>query len=272
MKKILVPTDFSECAKIASETAIEMAKKNDAEVLFLHYMSIPIDWIQLQNAHEKMYPDIHKGVRQATLQLDALVSMADKQKVKAKHHIAFNENAFNTDKDIETFGVDMVVMGSQGATGLKEFFLGSNAQRTIRQATVPVLVVKDRIEATETPHIVFVSDFDPDLLTGFAKITEFANLMGAAIQLLYVNTPDEFQDSWTIKAKMEKFRNSVKIVEVESYVVDAFDFEEGLYRFIQGDKGSIVAMVTHHTGVFNRDTKAEKIANHLETPFFNVKD
>ncbi len=272
MKKILVPTDFSECARIASETAIEMAKKNGAEIVFLHYMSIPVDWIHLQHASDKMYPDVNKRAKQATHKLDALVELAEKSKVKAKHHIAYNEEAFNTEKDIETFNIDFVVMGSQGARGLKEFFLGSNAQRTIRQSSVPVLVVKHSFDETEKANIVFVSDYDEDLLPGFKKIVEFARLMKANIQLLYVNTPDEFQDTWTIQAKMDKFRSLIKKGKVDTCVIDAYDFEEGLSRYIKGVKGTIVAMVTHHTGIFNRDIKAERVANHLETPFFNVKD
>ncbi len=269
MKKILVPTDFSECAKVASETAITMAEKSNGEIIFLHYMSIPVNWIQMEHNQEKMYPDVTKKVRQVSHQLQELVELANKKGVKAHHHIGFNEGPSAIIKLISQFSIDLIIMGSHGARGIKEFFLGSNAQRMIREANVPVLIVKKELQKNANPTIVFVSDFELEMLTGFRKIIEVANWIEATIQLLYINTPEDFEDTWTIKSKMEKFKNLAKGGNIIIQVIDTHDFEEGLARYCKGIKGGIVAMVTHHKV---RDAKVDNIVNHLELPFINVND
>ena len=47
MKKILVPTDFSECAKAAADIALEIAVKANAEIHFLHMPDTPVNWVKL---------------------------------------------------------------------------------------------------------------------------------------------------------------------------------------------------------------------------------
>ncbi len=269
MKKIMVPTDFSDCANVASETAIKMAEKSNAEIVFLHFMSIPINWIQMEHNQEKMYPDVTKKVRHVTNQLEELVALANKKGLKAHHHIGFNEGPTDIIHHIGNFDIDLIVMGSHGAKGMREFFLGSNAQRTIREANVPVLIVKKELQKAANPTIVFVSDFEVEMLTGFRKIMEFAHWIEGTIQLLYINTPDDFVDTWTIRTKMEKFKNLAKAGNTIVQVINALDFEEGLSRYCKGIKGGIVAMVTHHKV---RDSKVDKVVNHLELPFFNVND
>lgn len=56
MKKILVPTDFSDCANASSEYAIRLAKKMNAEIHFLHLQFTPVDWVKLSKEKEKLYP------------------------------------------------------------------------------------------------------------------------------------------------------------------------------------------------------------------------
>ncbi|MDH5609046.1 MAG: universal stress protein, partial [Cyclobacteriaceae bacterium] len=78
MRHILVPTDFSDCATWAAQTAIEIAKLSGGEVHFLHYMSIPINWIQMEQDQEKLYPDVTEDVKHANSELMRLLSMAEK--------------------------------------------------------------------------------------------------------------------------------------------------------------------------------------------------
>ena len=77
MKKILVPTDFSVCANHASDAAIRIAKVNGGSVYFLHYMSIPINWVHLEDGDE-LYPDITQKVKEVRNQLEEWMEMARK--------------------------------------------------------------------------------------------------------------------------------------------------------------------------------------------------
>ncbi len=57
MKNILVPTDFSDCAKAAEDIALEFAKKANAKIHFLHLLMTPVDWVKLSLEKEKLYPE-----------------------------------------------------------------------------------------------------------------------------------------------------------------------------------------------------------------------
>ena len=94
-------------------------------------------------------------------------------------------------------------MGSHGAHGAKEI-LGSNTQKVIRNAKVPVLVLKDEPAKFEVNNIVFASTFQEDVHLSFEKVIAFAELMDAQIHLLNVNMPFNFQESDEAEAKRSR--------------------------------------------------------------------
>ena len=69
MKKILVPSDFSECANKAAQVAINISKMTGAEIRFLHIADVPVDWFSMED-NENMYPEVTKNVRHFQSKLD----------------------------------------------------------------------------------------------------------------------------------------------------------------------------------------------------------
>ena len=65
MKRILIPTDFSETATHAVHYGVEIAKLLKAEVCFLHLISIPLDWEKLPPEKENLYPEIRERISDA---------------------------------------------------------------------------------------------------------------------------------------------------------------------------------------------------------------
>ena len=120
MKKILVPTDFSQCAERASSVALALARKTQAEVHFLHIASVPTDWTTLVNSSD-MYPDVTKMVKHCQVKLNQLDSQADSENISARKFLVYNQNYRGILQHIKNNNIDLVVMGSQGASGIKEF-------------------------------------------------------------------------------------------------------------------------------------------------------
>lgn len=273
MKKILVPTDFSDCAWEASQTAIEIAKVSNSDLNFLHIMSIPIDWVHLEANADKMYPDITKRVSGVTEELRKHVREAEKEGVNANYFIGYSDDKRTIQQHIQEHNVDMVVMGSHGASGMKELFIGSNAQKVIRYSDVPVLIVKEHIDSILVPNVVFVSDFEGEAMTPFNKVVGLAEMLGANIHLLYVNTPAFFNDTKSIEIKMESFRAlaSDRLAKAEIYC--DFIFEEGIQKYCDEIEFSVIAIATHGRRGFTRmllGNDAEKVVNHVKNPVLSL--
>lgn len=274
MKRILVPTDFSQCASYAANTAIELAKKSKSEVHFLHFMSIPIHWLQLESGQDKVFPEITAEVNEIKNKLQALVNTANDQGVKSEYFLSFNESSVNIIKHIQEQLIDLVIMGSHGASGVRELFIGSNAQRIVRLSPVPVLILKQELKSLEQLELTFVSDFDAESIKPFEQLLSFAELIKAKVNLVYFNTPAYFVDSWEIERRMESFTFMAGMHLNKSKIIDCYVFEDGLVRYTDEQHNPIMAMATHGRHGISRvfyGSVTEKAVNHLMVPVLSLK-
>ncbi len=143
IKRILVPIDFSDCAKKALQYALPLAKEHEAAITLLHVMAAP------------SYPiGEFGGLEYATLQADTS-DLIDK-KLAA---LAVDEGGGEVSLDTvvrtgspaaeiidvaRVLPADVIVISTHGRTGLKHVLLGSVAEQVVRHAPCPVLVVRER--------------------------------------------------------------------------------------------------------------------------------
>lgn len=274
MKRILVPTDFSRCADYASKAAISLAKRSNSELHFVHFMSIPVSWLQLESGQDKIYPDITREVEEANDRLKELVKQAQEEGLKSDYLIAYNESSSNISRHIQEQGIDMIVMGSHGASGVRELFIGSNAQRIVRQSSVPVLIVKNEISSVEGINLSFVSDFEPESIKPFEQLLRVAEVMGAKVNLVYFNTPAYFVDSYEIQHRMESFEFMAGKMLGKVETINTYVFEDGLIRYTESMNNPIIAMATHGRHGVSRvfyGSVTEKAVNHLSVPVLSLK-
>ena len=140
IKTILVPVDFSSHSEKAMETAVEFAKAFGAEVHLLHAYSLPVGVV---GPYDYQIPaNILTDMREsAKKRVDEEVSKLADSGVPASGVITEGLPTQAILDTAEQLGADLIVMGTRGLTGLKHVVLGSVAERTIRQATCPVLTV-----------------------------------------------------------------------------------------------------------------------------------
>lgn len=274
MKKILVPTDFSECANRAAASAINIANISGYKIHFLHFLTVPIDWIHMEFGETRMYPDIKVDVDEANRKLMQLAEMASKAGVDSEYEVSFNSDATQIVKYIADHQVALVVMGSHGASGVKELFIGSNAQKIARLSKVPVLIIKNFPIEEKIHNIFFVSDFEPEVMEPFNELVNLSEIWDAKIHLVYVNTPSYFIDSWEIADKMEHFKAAAGNRIIRSKVINAYVFEEGLERYCIENGGGIITMATHGRKGISRmfyGSLTERVVNHVEEPVLSLR-
>ena len=276
MKKIIVPIDFSEHSEFALKTAAKLAKRNNAEVLALHMLELSdailtrTDTEQQQKAF--FYLELAKRRFDEFLEKDYLQGVSVTPIVK--HFKVFSEvNDVAKEHD-----ADLIVMGSHGVSGFKEFFVGSNTERVVRHADIPVLVVKNDVANVNFDTVVFVSNFEEENVKPYLNASKMFESLGSKMKLLYVNLPNEhFKSSTEIEGRIAEFLKKAdgdlgKINDV-AYQAD-YSVEQGVINFANKVGADLIAVPTHgRTGIahFFGGSIGEDIANHASLPVMTFK-
>jgi Universal stress protein UspA and related nucleotide-binding proteins len=145
IKKILVPTDFSETSRYAMEYAIEFAKSFNAELKIVHVIfdesqivAFYLPQVTFQNLDQELEESAKK-------QMDEFISSFPELKnvnysVKMLKGTAFIEII----SEAKEYDADLIIIGTHGRTGLEHVLFGSTAEKVVRKAHCPVFTVKPK--------------------------------------------------------------------------------------------------------------------------------
>ena len=275
MKNILVPTDFSKNCNKAEELGIEMAKLYNSEIHFFHLMKTPVEWVKLDKQKEKQYPETVKQIGIAKASLRELEKKAERQGLECRTFLEFDGGQANILKHSGHFHHDFIVTGSSGTRGGIRELMGSNVEKIVRKADVPVVVVKDEEVSFPFKDIVFVSDFLQDVSDAFKQVISIAEKCGAHIHLLRVNTQTDFN---SIEQGLDPIKEFLKkFPDLDNFSMNVYnepDVETGINNFLKYRDADLIAMCTHgRTGFLSLFSKsiAEGVTNHSELPVMTIK-
>jgi nucleotide-binding universal stress UspA family protein len=140
VKKILIPTDGSDCSLRAAAFGISLAKILGADIFAIYAVNIIILEELKRSSEEK---DVEKELKEkGERYLNYVVKLAEKEGLKAEAILAKGEPYDQIVHNAKTKRVDLIVMGTYGRRGTKRILIGSVTARVIEYAPCPVLVVK----------------------------------------------------------------------------------------------------------------------------------
>ena len=267
MKNIIVPVDFSEQSDYALKVAASLAKKHGSEILALHMLELNQAMI---TSSEGFHPE--QTVFMIRLAEKRFNKFLNKPYLKGvsvtpivKHFKVFSE----VNEIAEKHNANLIVMGSHGTDGLKEVFVGSNAERVVRNSKVPVLIIKEEIEDFKIDRFVFASGFKEESLPAFKKAQDFAEMLSAETDLVYINTPgDDFLSTKDIYERIAEFQRKAGTgKEVEIY--NDYSVEKGILNYSDKVSADLIGISTHgRKGLshFFMGSIGEDIANHSKVP------
>lgn len=149
IKKILLPTDFSECAEPATTMALELAQTLGARLILLCVYNAPLYFGALGELYlvpaevvEKLRCEVAGSLAQLRERAAAYGVAADTLAVEGMAYEKILEVARSQD-------INLIVMGTHGRTGLRHLLLGSTAERVVRTAPCPVLTLRSPDAAAE---------------------------------------------------------------------------------------------------------------------------
>lgn len=276
MKKIIVPVDFSEYSEYALETASILAKKNNAEILVLHMLEMSeailtragtdmqMETMFFLKLAEKKFEEFLKKDYLKGLKITPII----------KHFKVFSE----VNDVAEEYGADLIIMGSHGVSGLKEFFIGSNTEKVVRHSNIPVMVIKHNPILVDFEHVVFACDFSEDAVKPFINATKFFKKLGSKVHLIYVNLPNEqFRSTAEMEGKVHLFFKKVNGDLNYDHSVKYFSdytIEQGVLNYANAIGADLIAVATHGRTGFSHlleGSITEDIANHSTLPVISFK-
>ncbi|RSK39767.1 universal stress protein [Mangrovimonas spongiae] len=273
MKKLLVPTDFSKEAENALKVAAQLAKNHHCEIYLLHFIEMPLQQIDVINNHSDL-PEAMFFMKLARQKFEEVLDSDYLKDITVHDIVEFGENFANLSNIGKEKGADLIVMGSHGASGLKEMFIGSNAEKVVRTSEIPVLVIKNEHDNFDINDFVFASDFKNDNKETYKQASELAEKFNAKIHLLMVNTVSQF--STTTKAK-NRIKNFIKDYPFDNYTVNIYNdtsVENGILNFSKDINADLIGISTHgRQGIahFFNGSISEDLVNHAKKPVITFK-
>ena len=272
MKFILVPTDFSECASFASDLAVEIAGKSGAGVHFFHRLHIHPLWDMLSPEQQKDYPESQQMIQETQKKFRELKDAYPLAGFPIKTSYASGDIVTNLYKIHQFENIPLMVMGSNGSSGIQEILFGSNAQKVVKYIPCPVLVVKHPVEGLQKDlkHIVFASDFQESAQRPFQLLMEFAQPFGSHIHLLHINMGEPGSKmNPKILQRMQKFEEKCYKLPCTLHEMGDVGVEEGIKHFCQDIQADMVALSHYGKSAWQQilqGSVAESLVKHLEIP------
>lgn len=272
MKKILVPCDFSRTAEEAFRFAVKIAEKNDSEIHLLYVIdSSSGNTGAPQLSHISTFNgEFWQGMEE---QLQEKFSS-----LKSKHHaehlsIIFTIELGILSQKIEHYinerEIDVVAMGTNGASGFKELFIGSNTEKIVRNGKVPVVAVPLGSNTETVTDIVFPVDPTEDPFNYLKELRFIQNLFQAKLQLLWINTPNIFKSDAEALDDLREFAEEYNLHDYNLNVRSDHSEHEGILRYASGIDATLIFMPTHsRKGLAHWLTGSitENVVNHVQCP------
>lgn len=210
MKNIVVGVDFSQNSENALRHAVAIGLKNNAK--------IHIVWVKTPTAAIKLdVTDEDEMLKKAHLKLDEMVALARAEAPKneiqgvileGKAHIKLTQYAYNLPDAL-------LVVGSHGASGFEEMFIGSNTMKVVGITKVPVLIIGAHVNVKrDLTNILLPIDMSFETLQKVKLSAEIARDFSAKMSLLGVIDPNYPDEKHTINIQLHHAASMCDIANV----------------------------------------------------------
>jgi len=276
MSQILVPTDFSETADNAYHAAKIVAGKFGAEILLLNVIEGPTNQsfnVEGETSYGGTIDDLYVGkmVPIVKSKLQAYIDNSDGIGISSKIKVG---NTYSSIMQLITeSGCNLIVMGTQGSSGLDELFIGSNAEKVVRMAGCPVLSLKTKVDESAFENIAVATDLGEGRERLWDQLNQFQTAFNSKLHLVKINTPNNFQSDRVTNEQLKSYAEKYNVQNCTLNIFNDPTEGEGIMHFAQEINAGMIAMATHgRTGLSHLLTGsiAEDIVNHAKRPVLTV--
>ncbi len=278
MKNILVTTDFSKNAYDALFYATRLFKKEPCQFYILNTFEVKTPTFTSRLYPEKGSVLYQKLSKKSECQLKEVLQSIVRDTEDFDHQfeiISISKPLIDTvAKTIESKQIDLVVMGTKGASGIKEAFMGSNTVNIIEAInSSPILVVPENIDIYPLYHIAFATDFTHKYnLNALKTLKSFCKLDDAVLKVIYVAQTKELNNTQQEnKFQLDCYFDDVKHNTIR--ITKNRSVEKHISTMVDYLEFDLLVMIKYRHGFFEKITREaviKKIGHHTKRPFLII--
>lgn len=247
MKNIIIPTDFSKNATMAMDFAISNFNDPDTSFWLTHVYRMPYSGAVVSVDLD----DLLKNDREDEMRKELVAARAKFPGLQIQGHAIQGSFVDVISKIVQKELIDMIVMGTTGATGAKGILLGSNASNIVKHATVPVLLYPNDCGINSMKKVVFATDLEH--VKGyetFLPIRQIVKETGAELDILHLedvaNQPiDEERETLILDTIFVDLPHGFHTKELTYAEDDILDYAHDV-------SADLIAVVARSYGFFER--------------------
>ncbi|MCB9194698.1 MAG: universal stress protein [Flavobacteriales bacterium] len=256
MKKILVPTDFSGAADSAVKFALKISENFNSEVVLLNSFEVPHSGATMMvSINDLLQEESVKGLERLSSRIGE-----DYPSTKIKT-VSLQGNLENcVEEVIKSHQIDLVVMGTTGATGIEGKLFGSNTANMIRNISAPLIVLPENADIDLPKSIAITTDFKFEVDDAiYNPVREFA--LGYSSKVNFINVTTSYQEA-DLQVIEDKFGMDVDFVYNENV-------EAGIKEYLEQKKVDLLVVVAEKHSIFHnifKPSHSKMMARELNIP------
>ena len=275
-KKILFPTDFSDASKNAFIYALQLAESIKAEVVTIHVYQLPqTNYINVSEYLHEIY-DVNElsnfeNYKDEVPSLRRIAEQNNLGHIKISHALILGNLVPEIKKITENEKIDFVVMGTKGATGIKETFFGTVATKVMNDVKALVLIIPEHCRYQPIKKMLFLTQYKSEDTAAFKTVMSLSEIFQAPVDCLRVaSAQDESLND--IRADWKVLMEHQQVV---FHSIEGDDVEGIILNFIALHKINLIAMHVYHRNFFEKlfeISLAKKLAFHINVPILGIHE
>jgi nucleotide-binding universal stress UspA family protein len=269
IKHILVPTDFSDCSLNALEYATKFAKQINpqAEITILNAYTVPLAYADFNIAYDvgESEDEIKKYINSEFDRIEEKVPYLKEfeyETVKTENYVkdAIEEYCLEND-------VDLIIMGTKGASGVDEVILGTNAHRVIKAELAPTLVIPEDAKYVDIKNIALSSDYKGVMAELLAPVKAIRQAYASDIHLIHVSTEPMLDKEKSSEAKNLELH--LKGLPHQYHFMVNKNVESGIDAFAEKNKIDLLVVLPRKKGLFESlfgKSESKSLIFHTKVP------
>ncbi|MDI1254940.1 MAG: universal stress protein [Flavobacterium sp.] len=274
MKKILFPTDFSAASINAFVYALHIAKRLHAEIITVHIFQVPIgnyldDGDFLSENYNISELGNFENYKDEVPKLKAIAESENCNHIKMSHilhsGVVVDDILYFAEKE----NADYIIMGTKGASGLKETFIGSITEKIMSRASAIVLAIPENCRYNPISKILFLTQFQEKHFTYLEKLLKIAKQFDASIDVLNVVDVHDHTAMETVNHWKKAFPSST----VHFHVIASKDPADTVLDFANLHMTDVIVVQVKYKSFFEQlffNSMSRQLAFHSEIPIMKM--
>lgn len=264
--RILVPTDFSKAANNALTFALHFAKKCKADVHVLNVTSIPVaDAYFPAELYSSIVSELEASSKEQFKQLKKTYKDTNFKYVEASSMgFVYDEISSYAKKN----KIDLLVMGTTGASGFKKILIGSNTASVVAKSEIPVLVIPPSATYHELKKIVYSTDYSEPEFPAVSRLVYLAELFDADVTVLHVKS--EYDHYFNAdKNFFVKNKKHISYSKWKMAKTDDDNIMNGINSYLKKKEVDLLVVAKHNRTFFDKllhRSLSKQMVFHAKTP------